>query len=1636
MWNQQTASRGTVLTNPTANVIEIGRAKSRGFEFTNGTISNSIIASSSNTSPTYRHYLFDIQMFTHIHLPTEVDFDDGEVLTGGTSGATGVIEDVSTSRSVAVTSISVANPGVVTSTAHGLKDGQQITFSSPNLTVTGISSITNATVFTVRNATDNTFDLYKADGTTADVTAFTSAGNVRHSIVVLSNVNGQFVDGETVTDESSNSGIIQTSRFGLSGVVSNNFTTVKAITMAGSPPYTADTSLENQYSENLELTGTGSIANSGTTITGFQSLYTSELRNGDIIRFTTDAGTSLERVVKGIYDNNTIELESAIGAADVTTRAIITRLRTFVQGSNRNINIFNLPAQFVKTLKTASNNNQSDTSLTLRRNYVQTLSSDGRATITAGNNELFVSHNERDFTATIQSTGSGSSGTVGDTLSLSGNNHEGDAVFTLAGTPTGRSLGVDFGANFAGHTVKFVTTIVKTIAESKTKSINEEFDLAVTSQANIESVDRRIRLGVADVITINAVYMSANFSTAATSSDTNITSRFELDSGQRDNFYDIASLILKPGEPTPTGRLLVNLDYFDHGTGDFFDIDSYEAGGFTREEIPSYISTTTGTIFDLGDCLDFRPRVSDASTLISRSFEGTGSSTVDPIKFGSFITADLEFYLPRIDKIFLDKDGSFRVSSGGSGLNPTTPPDIDNAIHLYTLHVPAYTANLNEISIIPIDNRRYTMRDIGRIESRISTIEYYTQLSLLETQAQNLQIQDANGFDRFKNGYIVDNFTGHNIGDVGNVDYKVSMDMSRGEVRPPFNEDAVSLVESSSNGVRLANGDADAGTLINETDRTNYRRTGDLITLPYTETAIVTQPYASTTLNVNPFNVITWSGSVELINQTDEWKETERAPELIINRTGGFDTLARNLGNDALEGFEIGTIWNEWQDFWTGNPSDVSSRDTSGNLRAGNRVFRRTEVTTAQTVAQTRTGIRQTVVPETIQESIGDRVINIAFVPWIRARNVRFSATRLKPNTRLYPFFDGDDVSLYCRQDEGALGSAIVTDNNGAVSGTFEIPSPLDNDNPRWRTGSRTFRLTSSQNNDADNVETAAEGEYIARGTLETVQDTIISTREPVIVRNDTVTDTRNITRTSTREATRTVGWVDPLSQTFLIDTAGGVFLTSIDLFFQTKDDNIPITVQIREVVNGYPGSKIIPFSEKTLNPNQVNVSDNGNTSTRFTFNSPVYLQENVEYCFVVLSNSNNYRAYIGTLGQTVIGSNRTISEQPYAGVLFKSQNGSTWTADQQSDMKFTLNRASFDTSVNGSVTFVNDALPAKTLRQNPIRTTSGSNVVRVFHRNHGLHDTTDNVTIAGFQTGTNYNGIPGSELNGEKTSISNITLDSYDITVSTNATDSGDVGGTSITATQNRQYDVANINLQTLIVSECSINYTIRPTTGKSIHGTQTAYTTTNSANAIAVAVRDNLNFVNPQVIASRVNEVAEMNSARSFILSATLSSNRNNLSPVIDTQRASVYVINNRINSPTSSNTVDFVADTESTRASSSASYVTRPIVLENPSTALDIRLTANVPDEAELEVYYRVAGGDESRNLSRLTYVPFNTDGSEDTEIGAQANPETFREYQYTASDLADFNTFQIKIVFKGTNSSRVPRIRDLRGVALAI
>jgi hypothetical protein len=1681
LFDSATTVRGTQQSTVGTTVPQIGRAKSRGFELVTGTESTDIY----DTTSTFRHYLFDIEMFTHLNTTTSASYTTGEIVSGATSGATGIVQSVTATKSASVTSISVASPGVVTLASHGFNDGQQITLTGGSFQIN--SAAYTEGVYTVRNATTNTFELYGSDGTTAqNVTSFSSAPTAAHTTIVLANAKGTFSAGEVVTGQTSNaSSTIQNDRLGFLGVRTRDISAVKQIGMAGSPTYTADTVLTSTYGDNYVITGNVSIANSTTTLLGKGTHFTTDLKIGDSISFTNDAGSTVTATVNYIVSQNELEITSAVGASDVTTASILTRRRAKLQNPENNISVFKLPHVTVKTLKTTANGGATDTNFNVRRQFTATLSSNGDATITAGTNETFASLATDDFAVTIMTTGAGSTGAVGDVLNLEGNNHEGDSIFTLGGSPTGKTLTLDFGADFQGHKIKILATIQRTVAGSKTKTLNSNSTVAISSQTTIEG--GVIGLGKADIYKINNVYMSSSFAAAATSSDTDITSRFDLDNGQRDNYYDIGRLVLKPGAIRPTGRLLVDFDYFSHGSGDYFDVDSY-SGVISYENIPAYTSDTTGERFELRDCLDFRPRVDDATTINSgssdRSYDGTGASTVDIVEFNSDVTTDFEYYLNRIDKIFITRDGELKALKGASAINPLEPGNLDGHLLLATLTIPSYTLRTSDVTIEKEDNRRYTMRDIGKLEGRIRNLEYYTQLSLLEADAQSLQIQDADGFDRFKNGFVVDNFSGHNVGDVGNNDYKLSIDRGRGEARTPFNEDIISLAEVD-----------DDLTAIVAADRTaaNYAKTGDLVTLPYTESTLFEQPYATKTENLNPFFIFDWIGNIELNPPLDEWKETQVAPELVVNVNGTFDNLAINAGldNTSISEIPVGSEWNEWQDQWSGNPRT----DTRWQ---GNSLVQ----TTSADVVQTRSGIRTVIIPQTVRQSLGNRVISVAFVPFVRSRDITFEAFGMRPNTRVYPYFDNIAITSYVTPDGGSLGGNLNTDTNGYVKGVFSIPDPNTSSNPRWRTGTRVFRLTSSSTNSNDRtaVATSAEADYSAKGLQETVQEAIVSTREAQTVRR-TTTEQRSITRQSSQTIAQRG---DPLAQSFIIEDEDGVFVTSVNAYFATKSSTIPVKCEIRNMVNGYPGNQVVPFSQKWLNPSSVNTSTDGSTATTFTFNSPVYLKEKTEYCLVLYSDSQDYTVYIARLGDTVIGSDRTVSAQPAVGVLFKSANNRTWTAEQMEDLKFLLKRANFDITSSGTLTLANNTLPSKTLGSNPIRTFNGSGVIRVFHKNHGMHSTSDNVTIAGVASGT-YNGIAHSNINGTYTSISNITLDSYDVTTAETATATGDVGGSTVTATQNRLFDVLQLQIGHVVHPDTSLTSTLRTTTGKSVHGFETSFSLQASTAAEAVVLGDNLYFDNPRLVASDINQTNEMSGSKSIVTNLTFSSTNAKLSPVIDLQRINAFAISNRLNNPTVSstdtftgdgstvaftlsgtpasvhllsikkdgkklqpvddftvsgttltldsapasgskviakitNTVDYEDDYAIEGGSSAGAYITKPVNLANPSTSLEVRVAASVRSTSSIKAYYRLSGGEETRRIQDIEFTPFNTDGSSDVTIdpsnGDVVLDLDFKDHKFSASNLPAFTSFQIKIVFNGTVSALPARLKDLRAIALAV
>lgn len=160
----------------------------------------------------------------------------------------------------------------------------------------------------------------------------------------------------------------------------------------------------------------------------------------------------------------------------------------------------------------------------------------------------------------------------------------------------------------------------------------------------------------------------------------------------------------------------------------------------------------------------------------------------------------------------------------------------------------------------------------------------------------------------------------------------------------------------------------------------------------------------------------------------------------------------------------------------------------------------------------------------------------------------------------------------------------------------------------------------------------------------------------------------------------------DPIAQSFFVEPGNypqGMFISSVDLFFANKDPVQPVHIEIRPTVNGYPDSNFVVPGSKASKPSaEVKLSAapsvlDSTTATNFKFADPVFLPPG-EYALVVHSLSVDYEVFVSELGEKIIGSNNIVSEQPYIGSIFKSQNASTWDASQLEDLMFQINKCRF----------------------------------------------------------------------------------------------------------------------------------------------------------------------------------------------------------------------------------------------------------------------------------------------------------------------------------------------------------------------
>lgn len=908
----------------------------------------------------------------------------------------------------------------------------------------------------------------------------------------------------------------------------------------------------------------------------------------------------------------------------------------------------------------------------------------------------------------------------------------------------------------------------------------------------------------------------------------NISSNYTFSTGQKGTFYDYGIITRKStaDEPNKKIRVYFSSGFYDSSDdGDITTVNSYNTFNYTFD-LPVINNS------NVSDIIDIRPRVSQYSVaensrspleFYGRTFSSSGNSAANILASDESILANFSFYLGRIDRIYLTKDGKFQIKYGTPAEKPEIPVSVDDALEIATVTLPPYLYNTSQASIQFLDHKRYRMADIKNLENRIKNLEYYTSLSLLETNTANLFVPDSSGLNRFKSGFFVDNFTSI-LAQENSIEIKNSIDSTNKELRPKHYTNSIDLITGP-----VENVDPTEDLAFSQVEGINIRKTGDILTLDYAEVEWLSQTFATRSESVTPFLISFWQGTLELTPGSDTWVDTVRLEAKIINTEGNYaETLAnaaRTLNVDPQTGFAP-TIWNSWVQNWTGQEIIETTRiRTTTNERRNNwgisiwgnvidTTFEDSLREVRDTGVETRTGVRTVVTEVFDQTSVGDRVISRDLIPYMRSRNIQFVSKKVKPLTQLYAFFDGVDVTKYCvpklleismisgvfEVGETVVGSInttglgqnnsgespkitfrvaqlnhkegpynipnttfpenpytnqvlpatysstsdilnvdtfslsnepqgsfsgwvesgmvlvgsisgaqatitnvrLISDLSATLIGSFFIPNPNSNIHPRFEAGTKTLTLTNNNLNDQNLASTIAEENFASSGTLETVQENIISVRNARI-ENKQEFQERAISRTTGTQVVNSrviaqtqrqgiIGWYDPLAQSFLVDNEVGIFLTRCDVFFRSKDDmDIPVTFQLRTMENGFPTQHVIPFSEIILEPSEVQTSGDGSIATPVVFKAPVYLEGGKEYCICLASNSTKYSVYISRIGENDLLTQTFISNQPYLGSLFKSQNASTWEASQWEDLKFTLYRADFIES--GTVEFYNPQL-------------------------------------------------------------------------------------------------------------------------------------------------------------------------------------------------------------------------------------------------------------------------------------------------------------------------------------------------------
>ena len=661
---------------------------------------------------------------------------------------------------------------------------------------------------------------------------------------------------------------------------------------------------------------------------------------------------------------------------------------------------------------------------------------------------------------------------------------------------------------------------------------------------------------IGELITFNESSVSSNLQQITEGNYIDLTSSFTLDAGQREQFYDFSRIVRARGAKAPNKKLLVIYDRFDvpaNDKGDFYTANSYDDETFAK----GMPLLKNGTV-RASDTLDFRPRVSKFTSTtaspfdyLSRDFGAVGSTPTLVTAPNEGMRLGYDFYLGRTDRVILDSTGQLKISQGAPAESPALPTANGSSLELARIEFPPYVYDIDDIKIITVDNKRYTMKDIGKLEDRIENLEEITSLSLLERETESLQVLDADGNSRFKTGFFADDFTSSSFVDFENPDTNIDIVPEAG-VLVAFTEFAtLPLTLQLQNGIDDSQLDLSVDLpLLDE----NTTKTGDLVTLDYVETEWIKQPLASRVENVNPFNVVLYNGNVRLSPRNDDFVETRnignRRIDVYGESTGSFNRTfvegievaqymrERNISFQAnglrphtrfypffegASGIDIipklleitmrsgAFLSGETIDGFNGNTRIFRARLAAPNHKAGNfaaptRVYTRNPYNREVTIATSY--------------SASSIILNIDTESLANIADERFFGL-LSIGARLVGSSSGAVADV--------ADLRLVSDTFGELGGAFFFRDPYNAPAPafRLRTGIRTFRLTSSAINATailgSSTVSFAEAVFESGGTVQNRRSETVSIRDlppppPPVIIDRTVTNnfTEVIDRTKT----------------------------------------------------------------------------------------------------------------------------------------------------------------------------------------------------------------------------------------------------------------------------------------------------------------------------------------------------------------------------------------------------------------------------------------------------------------------------------------------------------------------------------------